>query len=310
MSVLSPEAVAENRAGRLTATQRSALRALSRGWRRAEIQFAGIFAVIGLLVWFAEGPARYAQVKPLVGLAFLALAGALVVVSVVGADPVTRDLRGGRVLSTEGAIRKWTETTHSRSSSTTSHYAEAGNVTVETGPSSYAALPDAGIVRLFYLPHSRRLVNFEQLADRPLPDGALTNPRVALKDAVSAAFGSADARAELAAIGHSMQAQFTPAESAPAGTDAQSLQDALPGTWSNPLISVTFGPDGSVAATLPGGMKRSGHWSIDASGHLLSDIAGEEGAVDAWIAGDTLNLKLGGQGVALHRLEPESKPPQ
>jgi hypothetical protein len=308
MTALSPEAIIENSAGRLTAAQRSGLRAFSRGWRRAEIQFAGIFTVIGLLVWFAEGPARYAQVKPLVGLAFLVLAAALVVVSLVGADPVTRDLRGGRLLSTEGAIRKWTETTHGRSSSTTSHYAEAGNVTVETGPSSYAALPDAGIVRLFYLPHSRRLVNFEQLADRPLPDGALTNPHVALKDAVSAVFGSADARAELAAIGHAMQAQFTPAGSPPPVADAQPLQDALPGAWSNPLMSVTFGGDGSVTAALPGGMKRSGRWSIDASGHLVSDIAGEEGPVNAWIAGDMLNLKLGDQGVALRRNQPQSEP--
>ena len=129
-----------------------------------------------------------------------------------------------------------------RTSSTTSHYAAAGNVTVETGPSSYSALPDAGIVRLFYLPHSRRLVNFEQLPDRPLPDGALTNPRVALKDGVSALFGSADARAELAAIGHAAQAQLTPTGFPPSTADPKALREALPGTWSNPLLSSPLGP--------------------------------------------------------------------
>ena len=217
MTALAPDALDDNRTGRLTATQRNNLHAMSRGWCKAELQFGGVFAVIGVLVWFAEGPAKYATIKPLVGIAFLILAGALVVGSFLGADPVTRDLRAGRVVSAEGAIRKWTKTTHRRSSSATTHYAEVGNVTVETGSQAYQALPDAGIVRLFYLPNSRRLVNFEQLADRPLPDGALTNPRVALKDAVAGIFGSADARAELVAIGHAMHGQLdTPAKPPPA----------------------------------------------------------------------------------------------
>jgi len=94
---------------------------------------------------------------------------------------------------------------------TTTHYAEAGNVAVETGAQAYAAAPDASIVRLFYLPRSRRLVTFEMLADRPLPTGALGNPRLALKDAVKGVLGDADARAELAAIGNALQARVAAA---------------------------------------------------------------------------------------------------
>lgn len=301
MTALVSDAVVDNRAGRLTPQQHDGLRSMSRGWRKAELQFAGVFAVIGLLVWFAAGPARYATIKPIVGVAFLILAGTLVAVSFLGADPVTRDLRAGRVLSADGAIRKWTETTRGRSSSTTSHYAEAGNVAVEVGRQAYEALPDAGIVRLFYLPNSRRLVNFEQLADRPLPDGALKNPRVALNDAVAGIFGSADARAELAAIGHAMQAQFETGDTPLPNGDSRPLEQALPGTWSNAMLSITFGSDGIIAATLPGGIKRQGRWSVDSAGHLVSDVTGAEGTVDASVHGDTLTVALEGQQVALRR---------
>jgi hypothetical protein len=303
MKSLSPDALENNRAGRLTGAQRDNLRGVSRGWRKAELQFAGVFTVMGLLVWFAEGPARYALIKPLVGIAFLGLAGALVVVSFLGADPVTRDLRASRVASTEGAIRKYTQTTHSRSSSTTTHYAEVGNVAVEVGPQSYEALPDAGIVRLFYLPLSRRLVNFEELADRPLPEGALSNPRVALKDAVKGVFGDADARAELAAIGHAMQTQMAMATAPPppGERDPRPLQESLVGTWANPMMSVSFAGDGSVVATLPGGIKRAGHWSVDGSGRLVTDLTGTSGATDAWITAGHLTIVLGDSSVTLPR---------
>jgi hypothetical protein len=301
MAALVPDALEDNRAGRLTATQRSNLRAMSRGWRKSELQFAAVFTVIGLLVWFADGPARYAALKPLVGIAFLLIAAALVMASFLGVDTLTRDLRAGRVAAADGAIKKWTETSHSRSSSLTSYYAEVGNVTVELGSQSYQALPDAGIMRLFYLPSSHRLVNFEQLGDRPLPDRALTDPHVLLGDAVAGIFGSADARAEIAAMGHAMQAQVQSTLTPPAAGETKPLQDSLPGTWSNVMMSVTFGADGSVTATLPGGLKRAGHWSIDQSGHLVSDVTGTPGAIEAWISGDVLTISIGGQGVTLRR---------
>ena len=299
-SALSPEALVDNRAGRVTSAQRASIRGMSRGWRKAELQFAGIFGVIGVLVLISNGP-REAAVRPLIGLGFLVIAAALVVISIVGADGPTRDARAGRVLATEGAIRKWTETTHGGSSSTTSHYAEAGNVRVEMGPQSYGALPDAGIVRLFYLPSSRRLVNFEQLADRPLPEGALTDPRFALKAAVGSILGSADARAEMAAVEHGIQAEVHASSTPPAVEGSRLSVEALRGTWSNPMMTVTFGADGSIAATLPGGLKRHGRWSVDGSGRLETDLLGQAGSIDAWIANNDLTVELNGQGVTLHR---------
>jgi hypothetical protein len=295
------DALVDNRAGRLTGAQRKNLGAMSRGWRKAEMQFAGIFAVIGLLVWFADGPARYAVIKPLVGIAFLILAVTLVVIAVVGADPVTRDARAGRVASAEGAIRKWTETTHGRSSSTTSHYAEVDNVRVEMSQPSYQDVPDAGIVRIFYLPNSHRLVNFEQLADRPLPDGAMTDPHFALKVAAGGIFGSAEARAEMAAMEHVLQAQVKASLTPPTAGGTKPLSDALPGIWTNAMMSVTFGVDGSVSAILPAGIKRSGHWYVDSADHLITDLMGQQGSLQAWITGEELTVELGSQGVTLHR---------
>ena len=296
---LAPDALADNRAGKLTGAQRDVYRRMSRGSRKTELQLAGVFAVIGLLVWFANGPAQYATIKPLAGIGFLILAGVLLVVGLSGSDSITRDLREGRVLQAEGAIRKFTETTHSRNSSTTYHYAEVGNVRTETGPTGYEALPEAGIVRLYYLPHSHRLVNFEQLADRPLPEGALTDAHVALRAGVSALLGDADARAEVAAIGRQLTASGEPPPASE--RDPRPLAQAIVGTWKNPMLSVTFDAGGTVTATMPGGRKQSGHWSVDTSGNLVSDVMGSEGTAKAWVANDRLSIELDGQGVTLVR---------
>ncbi len=312
MTSLNADALETNRGGRLTAIQRNGLRSNSRGMRKAEFQFATIFTVIGLLVWFGPGPAKYANVKPLVGIAFLALAGALVVRAFLGADPLTRDLRSGHVESVEGAISKWTIQTGSSSLGSTSHVAQVGKVRVETGAAAYDALPGAGIVRLYYLPHSHHLVNFEVLADRPLPEGALTDVHVALKDARQAFIGSltagpvkeADARAELAAIGRAMTAGFSPdGTTAPpaAARDPRPLAEAILGSWTSPMLILLFAGDGSVTATLAGGMKRSGRWSVDASGKLVSDVTGGDGAADAWVSGDRLTIELNGQALTLQR---------
>ena len=123
MGEVSPaDALEANRAGRLTDQQRRGLRGQSRGLRKAELQFAVIFTILGLLVWFAQGPAKYATVKPLVGIAFLIIAGFLVVRAFLGADPLTHDLRSTKVQSVEGAITKTSVTAHSGGASSTSYF--------------------------------------------------------------------------------------------------------------------------------------------------------------------------------------------
>jgi hypothetical protein len=53
---------------------------------------------------------------------------------------------------------------------------------------------------------------------------------------------------------------------------------------------------------IAGGQNRSGHWSVDGSGRLVSDImGGAPTPTDAWVSGDVLTIKLDNNGLALHR---------
>ena len=316
MTVLVPEALDANKAGRLTDQQRNNLRAMSRGLRKNELWLAGGAAVIGLLVWFGAGPASYAAFKPLIGIACIIIAGFLLVRAFLGADSLTTDLRSGQVQQVDGAVSKWSNTVHSRgrtsSSSVTTHYVQVEQVQVETSAGFYQQVPDAGIVRMYYLPHSRRLVNLEQLADRPLPAGAMSDPRIAMQDAKQALIGgllgdharSAEARAQLAAIGNAMTGQIEAGGTPPpaAERDQRPLAQAIVGVWRNPMMTITFAGDGTASMTSSMGMmNRVGHWSVDPGGRLVADIAGSAEPVDAWIVGDRLTVSIGGTGVNFER---------
>jgi hypothetical protein len=308
MGEVSPaDTLDANRAGRLTDQQRKNFRGMSRGLRKFELQFAIILTIIGLLVWFAEGPAKYATVKPLVGIACLIIAGFLVVRSLLGADPLTHDLRSTNVQSVEGAITKTSVTAHSRGTSSTTYYFNVAGTRVRVSSRlAYEAAPEAGIVRIFFLPHSHRLVNIERLPDRPLPPDAFQSPQTA-KDLMQGMRSHdpnqvAEARAEAAAMGNVLKAEVAkaatplPAEAQP---DQRPLAEAIVGAWDNPIMSVSFAADGSLNATMPGGRKRAGTWSIDWSGHLLSDITGP---TEASVSGDQLTVKIGGQGLTFRRV--------
>ena len=310
-SPFAPDSLDANRAGHLTDAQRKFLRGNSRGYRVSELQFAGIATVIGLLVWFSPGPARYATTKPLIGIACILIAAFLLARSFIGADAVTRDLRSGRVESAEGAISKWIVQGRGGGSSLDTHYISVAGHRVETGRSAYEAAPEAGIVKIYYLPNSHRLVNMEQLPDRPLPAGALTDPMHALSDALKGIKShdrdqSAEARAELAALGNTLKAQVegSPAPPPPANRDSRPLAEAIVGTWRNPIITLVFSADGSLSITTMGGRSRLGHWSVDAAGKLVSDAAPGGDAADAWIQGDELTISSEGQALKFDKATP------
>ena len=306
MGEVSPaDALEANRAGRLTDQQRRGLRGQSRGLRKAELQFAVIFTILGLLVWFAQGPAKYATVKPLVGIAFLIIAGFLVVRAFLGADPLTHDLRNTNVQSVEGAITKTSVTAHSGGASSTSYFFIVSSTKVKVSRSEYQAAPEAGIVKVYYLPHSHQLVNMERLPDRALPADAFKSPQVAQDLAQGMRSHDlnqvAEARAEAAALGNALQAAVTKGATPPpdGARDPRPLAEAIVGAWDSPLMSVSFAADGTLNATMPGGRQRSGTWSIDQSGHLLSDITGP---TEAWVSGDQLTVTIGGQGLTFQRV--------
>jgi hypothetical protein len=307
------EALEANRAGKLTSEQRKAFRGQSRGLRKAELQFAVVITIIGLLVWFAEGPARYATVKPLIGIGCLILAGFLVVRSFLGADAVTQDLRAGQVASVEGAITKTSVTASSRGTSSTSYYFTVAGTRVKVWHLAYQAAPEAGMVKLYFLPHSHELVNMERLEDTGMPAGAMKSPQV-VQELVKEAFHShdpnqaAEARAHLATMEDAMKAAMTTGGPPPDATkDARPLAQAIVGSWSNAMMNVSFSADGTLSAEmpgLPGDRPRSGHWSVDSSGHLVSDVmGGGPMPTDAWVTGDQLTVNLGKAGVTFQRVD-------
>jgi hypothetical protein len=306
------DALEANRAAQLTPAQRKAFRGQSRGFRKAELQFAVIVTIIGLLVWFAPGPTKYATVKPLIGIGCLILAGFLVVRSFLGADALTQDLRDGRVESVEGAIAKTSVTSDSRGSSSTSYFFHVGGIRVKVWRGAYQAAPEAGFVKIYYLPHSHELVNLERVADTGLPADAMKSPQV-LQELVKEAVHShdpnqtAEARAHLATMGDAFKATMTNAGPPPASDrDPRPLAEAIVGGWSNAFMNLSFAADGTLSASMPGmprGRPRSGHWSVDSSGHLVSDImGGGPMPTEAWVSGDQLTVNLGKDGLIFERV--------
>jgi hypothetical protein len=301
------DALESNRQGRLTDSQKQWVRAMSRDSRKSGLSIAAMCAALGLVIWFAPGPPQYAVTKPLIGLALLAVALFFLLRSLSGGDAVTQDLRSGSVESVEGAITK--VLIRGTRSAASTHYFDVEGKRLHVTPSQYDWAPDAAIVRVFYLPHSHRAVNFERLADRPLPAGATESPQEAIKQ-VLGAFGGhdetsrAEARAQLAAMADQLmpKVEGSAVIPPPAGLrDPRPLSESILGTWSNGLVTFSFAADGTASATLPGGRERSGHWSAGADGKLTADVMGHRDAADAWVAGDQLTISDRGEAMTFTR---------
>ncbi|MFI5258718.1 MAG: hypothetical protein ACHQ01_03790 [Candidatus Limnocylindrales bacterium] len=306
---LSAAALDTNRAGRLTDDQRKGFRSVSKAIRHNELFFGVMAAVVAALLFTSTGPTPNAWFRPVVSAVLVVVAVVLVLRGTVLGDSLTQDLRSGKVESIDGALGK----RRMSARETTFYYFDVAGKSFEVGYGTYEAAPDAGYVRLYVLPRSHKVVNFERLPDRPLPEGALTSPTVALGAMATALLSpdrvrSAEARAELASMKDAMQpgkaamrASMGPAAPPPASQrDPRPLAEAILGTWQTGPISMTFMPDGTVAATL-GFRRQNGHWSIGPDGRLRSDAMGSDQTADAWVAGDTLSISENGQAMAFQR---------
>src|SRR5262249_28900637 len=131
----------------------------------------------------------------------LAIAVVLVIRSVTGSDAVTRDLRHVSVQSVEGAIGK-RRIAQRGGPAATSYVLEVGDATFKVAHGTYMAAPDAGFVRLYFLPRSRKIVNLERLPNPPPNQVNMQD----LKDAAGVAFRGHsrrernEARAKVAAV--------------------------------------------------------------------------------------------------------------
>ncbi len=297
-------ALEANRAGVLTDEQRRSLTAYVRNTRTNGLAVAAVVVVIGVLVLtsksFAYGPA----LRPVFALAAFAVAAGLVLNHLGFFSLVLRDARAGRVESVEGAISKqrWV---NQKSAQTGRCYVQVAGRSFVTGYERYHAMPDAGFVRLYYLPRSRRVVNLELVPGPQLPEGALGSPatmRTLIKESLS--FDSdkqAEARARLAGL----ISRLAPEESSgppPQQREARPLGQAILGNWRSGGFGVSFSPDGSLTFTPPVGGEMRGQWSVDAAGRLHADLMGGAEVGDAWVAGDGLTIHAGGKRLIFHRV--------
>lgn len=298
------DALPDNQAGRLADRQRRGFAAYDRGWRRNELSLALVFVVVGAVLLVAQGPSSSSLGRLAVGLGALLAAAFLLWRSTPGGDPISQDLRNGRVESVEGAIGRRQQSGRT----TTAYYFDVGGRTFEVGRITYHAAPEAGIVRLFFLPRSHKVVNLERLPDRPLPPGTLESP-VGVVAAVGADLRShdrsqrAEAMATLAAVKDAMEEENTRRATPPpmAQRDPRPLAEAILGTWEAGFTTLTFSGDGSATMSM-GGRAQAGHWSVDHDGRLHADAMGHNEAADAWIVADTLTISTGGTALSFRRV--------
>jgi hypothetical protein len=300
-SPFSQEALPINQSGRLSDEQAQRWGRIAKRRRRSAQGLALPFAAIGALLLIANGPPAKAVQRHNTGLAFLAIAAALLVVPPW--EPVNADVREGRLESVEGAIAKRTGLTGPGPSSSYSIIV-GGRRLRASSRASFAAAPDAGYVRVYFLPRSCRVVNLEQLPDPPIPTGSGAAQEI-LQDFARALISVdgtaiAEASAQMAALKHVVEG---PPTSASDRAHASGLHaDDLYGTWTNPILTISFMKNG-IATMTPafGGARREGHWSVDRNGRLLTDMSGAMEPIEASRDGDRLVIVFEGQRVTFTR---------
>ena len=300
------DALETNRGGQLTTAQRDRLRPIARYTRQSMFGAAVVFVVAAAMMRFDRDLSLPAVVRVALAVACLVLAAYFLMRAIVGNDALSRDLRHMRVESTEGAIGKRAGGYQSRGGRRF-YYLDVGDGRFRVASrASYDAAPDAGMVRVYFLPRSRRVVNLERLPDPPLAPGL--TPRDVLATIGSAFLsgnrrGINELRAQMAPVVDAANAARDEPVAPPPldARDPRPLEQAIVGTWRSAIMTVAFETDGSVTATMFGGMQRRGRWSVDRAGRLIADVTGQKEAAEAWVAGDQLTISAEGSALTFRR---------
>jgi len=304
-SPFSQDAISTNQGGRLTDEQSRLWHQIARYRRQSLRGVAYVFAAMGAFLLLANGSPVNAAKRTRGGLMSLAVASILVVAGYL--EPVNADVREGRVESVEGAIGKRVVQVHAPPGSARFYFDVAGR-RLQAMPRAYAAAPEAGFVRVYFLPRSRRVVNLEQLPDPQIATGPgaakqifanyanalLKHDRTALDEA----------SAHVAALEHAVEGP-PPSSNERGGRTAPHRLDAdeLHGTWTNPLLTITLMKNGvATMTTALDGVRREGRWSIDANGRLLTNATGTLEPIEASLQGNQLTIVIEGKRVAFTRV--------
>ena len=100
------------------------------------------------------------------------MAAAAVILAASALDPLAADVREGRFETVQGAIGKRRTQIKGPAGGCTRYYLNIAGRQLQAYRSAYEVAPDAGYVRAYYLPRTRRLVNLERLPNPPLPSDA------------------------------------------------------------------------------------------------------------------------------------------
>jgi hypothetical protein len=291
----------ENRLGELSEQQRKNLGAFSRYKRRNLVTISLFLLAFGAILLYAPNPRAPLFTRELLAGGAGLLAAFLIVRAVTGNDALTRDVHESRVESVEGAIGK-RRTSAGRTGSL--YYLDIGDRTFKVAGKTFHEAPDAGWVRVYYLPLSKTIVNLERIANAsPAPEMTRDGIVHALGATLSGSRREAnEARAGIASVGDTLQAAFDGSTQPPSAEarDPRPLDQAILGTWKNAFLTVTFSADGFATVRMFGGDK-NGRWSVDPDGKLRAGLMGHEQSVDAWVAGDTLTIVADGRALTFTR---------
>jgi hypothetical protein len=294
----STDALAENRSGRLTADQTIRFQRMVGDRRRSTRGVAVPFGAIGALLLIFAGPTATAATRHVAGWVFVAAAAAIFAAPTF--DPLAADVREARVDTVQGAVRKRRMSSSTRTGGAR-YYLDIADCRLRTYRSAYDTVPDAGFVRAYYLPRTRRLVNLERLPNR-VPSGP-EEAREMLGDMVRGIVtGDPVIRAKAAGLVDAAQELMVESSDAPSGRVAGGLvREALVGRWTHPLVTVTLAEDGTATVTTIAGTAQAGHWSVDSQGRLLTDVTGTMEPTAAALDDGRLTIQLEGRRLTFSR---------
>jgi len=190
---------------------------------------------------------------------------------------------------------------------TTRYYLNIAGRQLKTYVSAYAAAPDAGYVRAYYLPRTRKLVNLERLPNPPLPAGPDEARdmfgRMARAFASRDSVALAEARANAAGLLDAAQeAIVEPSDRRSERVAGHLVRETLVGRWTHPLATLTLADDGTATVTTIAGLTQPGHWSVDEYGRLLTDATGTMKPTDATLDDGRLTIQLEGMRLTFTRV--------
>ena len=326
-----------NRSGRLTPDQAALYRQEAASDRRnllvAGVVVAGVGAVIVLGALAGRVPGS--RLESLLGGAALLAVGVAVAWfgGIRGSQAKAAAVQAGRVTPLDGPIRRerrdrrddaFGDSSHVSPGNEYAYYLLVCDRSFSVSREQWDAAPEDGVVRVYLLGESDRIVNLERIADAPPPqvpglvraafELASSSPDPARAEEARAMLRQADAMSAVArGLSGAGVASGQPAGAAsgqpavvgavagdPPVAPAVPLEQAILGTWQSDLAGMTyeFRADGTASAGSARHGAREQRWSIAGPGAIRVDDSTLPVAVD----GDLLSLGEAPRSLAFHRV--------